>query len=204
MKTICKGLDVKHIFLSCLHIPGKWKAEGVALLPESMYCKTHQRSRPGMGQAGTISSFSVQFFPCQSSRESPFVLMFSYKWTHYGNSVVTAENIRRAREKQPWQEATSKLKVGDLVFVCDPDSGVFKPCYSPNYQIIAIHGSNRIEVQDKKGHKSLRRTGHVKKVEPVDKVCYQLLPEEVYKQFERASKLLIHPKDVPNIKMFTS
>ena len=70
-----------------------------------------------------------------------------------------------------------------------------------NYQITAIQGANRIEVQDEKGHKSVRRAGHVKGVEPVNKVCQQLPPEEVYKQFGRASKLLLHPKDVPDIKL---
>ena len=38
-------------------------------------------------------------------------------------------------------------------------------------------------------------------MEPVDKVCHQLPPEKVYKQFGRASKLLIHPKDVPDIEL---
>ena len=115
--------------------------------------------------------------------------------------MVTAENIRRAREKEPRKETSSKLQVGDLVFVGDPDSGIFEPRYSLNYQIIAIHSANRIEVQDEKGHKSVRRAGHVKRVEPVDKVCQQLPPEEVYKQFGRASKLLLHPKDVPDITL---
>ena len=78
---------------------------------------------------------------------------------------------------------------------------MFEPRYSPNYQIIAIHSANRIEVQDEKGHRSVRRAGHVKRIEPVDKVCQQLPPEEVYKQFGRASKLLLHPKDVPDIKL---
>ena len=93
------------------------------------------------------------------------------------------------------------MQVGDLVFIRDPDSGVFEPRYSPNYQIIAIHSANRIEVQDEKGHKSVRRAGHMKRIEPVDKVCQQLPPEEVYKQFGRASKLLLHPKDVPDVKL---
>ena len=83
--------------------------------------------------------------------------------------MVTAENICRAREKQPWQETTNKLQVGDLVFVSHPDSGVFEQRYSPNYRIIAIHGANRIEVQDEKGHKSVQGTGYVKKIEPVEK-----------------------------------
>ena len=78
---------------------------------------------------------------------------------------------------------------------------MFEPRYSPNYRIIAIHGANRIEVQDEKGHKSVRRAGHIKRIDPVDKICQQLPPEEVYKQFGRASKLLLHPKDVPDIKL---
>ena len=102
---------------------------------------------------------------------------------------MTAENIHRARKKEPRKETSSKLQVGDLVFVRDPDSGVFKPIYSLNYQIIAIHGANRIEVQDEKGHKSVRGAGHMKRIEPVDKVCQQLPPEEMYKQFGRASEL---------------
>ena len=48
---------------------------------------------------------------------------------------------------------------------------------------------------------AVRRAGHVKRIEPVDKVCQQLPPEEVYKQFGRTSKLLLHPKDVPDIKL---
>ena len=99
--------------------------------------------------------------------------------------MVTAENICRARDKVPRKEVCNKLQVEDLVFVRDPDSGVFEPRYSPNYQIIAIHGTNRIEVQDEKGHRSVRRAGHMKRIEPVDKVCRQLPPEEVYKQFGR-------------------
>ena len=97
--------------------------------------------------------------------------------------MVTAENIHRAREKGPSRKTSSKLQIGDLVFVRDPDSGVFEQWYSPNYRIIAIHGANRIEVQDEKGHKSVRRAGHVKRIDPVDKICQQLPPEEVYKQF---------------------
>ena len=115
--------------------------------------------------------------------------------------MVVAEDISRAREKQPQQETTSKLHVGNLVFVCDPDSGIFEPGYSPNYQIITTHRSNIIEVQDEKGHKSFRRAGHVKKVKPVDIVCQQLTPEEIYKKYGRACKLLLHPKDIPDIEL---
>ena len=67
--------------------------------------------------------------------------------------TVAAENIRRAREKHPWQKAAGpRFQVNDLVLVKDPDLAVFEPRYMPNYRIVAIHGKNRIEVQGEKGH----------------------------------------------------
>ena len=71
----------------------------------------------------------------------------------------------------------------------------------PNYRVTAIFGRNRIEVQDEKGNKSLRRAAHVKVCQPVDKVIEQLPPQTVYEQYGRTSKLLIHPKDVPHIPL---
>ena len=92
--------------------------------------------------------------------------------------TVVAENIRKAQEKQPRQETpTPKLKVNDLVLVRDPDSAAFEPKYMPNYRITAMYGRNRIEVQDEKGNKSVRRAAHVKICQPVEKVIYQLPPE---------------------------
>ena len=116
--------------------------------------------------------------------------------------TVAAKNIRRAREKHPRQETVeNKFQVNDLVLVKDLESAVFEPRYMPNYRIVAIHGKNRIEVQDEKGHKSIRRSGHVKPCQPTEKVCHQLPPQEVYEQYGRTPKLLIHPKDVPHIPL---
>ena len=116
--------------------------------------------------------------------------------------TVVAENIRRAREKQPRQETPStKIHVNDLVLVKDPDSAAFDPKYMPNYRVTAVYGRNRIEVQDEKGNKSVRRAAHVKLCEPVDKVIHQLPPQAVYEQYGRRSKLLIHPKDVPEVPL---
>ena len=56
-------------------------------------------------------------------------------------------------------------------------------------------------MQDEKGNKSLRRAAHVKVCEPVDKVINQLPPQSVYEQYGRRSKLVIHPKDVPEISL---
>ena len=87
------------------------------------------------------------------------------------------------------------------MLVKDPESAVFKPRYMPNYRVTAIFGRNRIEVQDEKGNKSVRRKAHVKVCHPVDKVINQLPPQMVYEQYGRTSKLLIHPNDVPQIPL---
>ena len=71
----------------------------------------------------------------------------------------------------------------------------------PNYRVTAIFGRNRIEVQDEKGNKSVRRAAHVKVCQPADKVIDQLPPKTVYEQYGRTSKLLIHPRDVPHIPL---
>ena len=115
---------------------------------------------------------------------------------------MVAENIHKARERQPRQETASlKLQVNDLVLVKDPESAAFNPKYMPNYRVTAVHGRNRIEVQDEKGNKSVRRAAHVKICEPVEKVITQLPPQKVYEEYGRASKLLIHPKDVPEVPL---
>ena len=64
-----------------------------------------------------------------------------------------------------------------------------------------MYGRNRIEVQYEKGNKSVRRAAHIKICEPVDKVINQLPPQTVYEQYGRSSKLLIHPKDVPDVPL---
>ena len=76
--------------------------------------------------------------------------------------AVVAENVKKVRDQQPQkEEAPLRLKVNDLVMVKDPDAAVFQPRYQPNYRVTAIFGNNRIEVQDEKGHKLVRRSAHV-------------------------------------------
>ena len=72
--------------------------------------------------------------------------------------TVLVQNIRKAREKVPKkEEEPHKFKVNDMVLVKDPDAAVFEPRYEPNFRVTAIFGNNRIEVQDERGHKSIRR-----------------------------------------------
>ena len=64
----------------------------------------------------------------------------------------------------------------------------------------AIFGNNRIEVQDERGHKSVRRSAHVKYIDPSEKVEKQLPSEEVVKNYGRSTKLLLAPKDIPDLQ----
>ena len=86
-----------------------------------------------------------------------------------------------------------------MVLVKDPDAAVFEPKYQTNFRVTAIFGNNRIEVQDEKGHKSLRRSAHVKYIAPSEKVIQQLPSEQVLRNYGRSTKLLLAPKDIPDL-----
>ena len=114
--------------------------------------------------------------------------------------TIVVQNIRKAREKLPKkEEEPHKFKVNDMVLVKNPDAAVFKPRYQPNFRVTAIFGNNRLEVQDERGHKSVRRSAHVKYIDPSEKVEKQLPSEEVVKNYGRSSKLLIAEKDIPDL-----
>ena len=113
---------------------------------------------------------------------------------------IMVQNIRKAREKLPKKEdEPHNFKVNDMVLVKDPDAAVFEPRYQPNFRVTAIFGNNRIEVQDKRGHKSIRRSAHVKYIAPSEKVVKQLPNEQVLKNYGRSSKLLLAEKDIPDL-----
>ena len=115
--------------------------------------------------------------------------------------TIVVQNIRKAREKLPKkEEEPHKFKVNDMVLVKDPDAAVFEPRYQPNFRVTAIFGNNRIEVQDERGHKSVKRSAHVKYIAPSEKVVNQLPSEEVVKNYGRSAKLLLAPKDIPDLQ----
>ena len=227
MKQICEELDIKQVFSPVYTPQANGRLEGWHRFLKSCIAKHIRGAEVEWDDLIPLAVSAYNFFPCQSSKESPFVLMFGRdpitpiakllepKLKFYGEKgvslrmdtlrklyTVVAENIRKAREKQPRQGTTPpKVQVNDLVLVKDPESAVFEPRYMPNYRVTAIFGRNRIEVQDEKGNKSLRRAAHVKVCQPVDKVIDQLPPQTVYEQYGRTSKLLIHPKDVPHIPL---
>ena len=117
--------------------------------------------------------------------------------------MLTAENVKRAREgRDPAEIAKQEniFKVNDLVLVRDVTSGAFAPRYMPNYRIVEIHGPNRIVVRDEKGIDSVRRLSHLKACELKDKVATMVPDADKYRQFGRNTKLLLHPKDVPDLQ----
>ena len=227
MKQICQELDIKQVFSPVYTPQANGRLEGWHRFLKACIAKHIRGTDVEWDDLIPLAVLAYNFFPCQSSKESPFVLMFGRdpivpvakllepKLKFYGDKevslrmdtlcklyTVVAENIRNARKKQPRQETPGpKLEINDLVLVKDPDSVVFEPRYMPNYRVTAIYGKNRIEVQDEKGNKSVRRAAHVKLCNPADKVAGQLPPQTVYEQYGRRSKLLIHPKDVPHIPL---
>ena len=227
MKQICEELEIKQVFSPVYTPQSNGRLEGWHRFLKACIAKHIRGADVEWDDLIPLAVSAYNFFPCQSSKESPFVLMFGRdpitpiakllepRLKFYGEKgegvdmntlrklyTVVAENIRRAREKQPQQEPPpTKLQVNDLVLVKDPESAAFDPKYMPNYRITAVYGRNRIEVQDERGNKSVRRAAHVKICEPVDKVINQLPPQAVYEQYGRRSKLLIHPKDVPEVPL---
>ena len=114
--------------------------------------------------------------------------------------TIVVQNIRKAREKLPRkEEEPHKFKINDMVLVKDPDAAVFEPRYQPNFRVTAIFGNNRIEDQDERGHKSIRRSAHVKYIAPSEKVVKQLPSEQLLKNYGRSSKLLLAEKDLSDL-----
>ena len=86
------------------------------------------------------------------------------------------------------------------MLVRDVTSGAFALRYSPNYRIVAIHGPNRIMVRDEKGNESVRRASHLKQCNLKDKVGTMVSKQDEYNSFVRSTKLLLHPRDVPDLQ----
>ena len=224
MKQVCETLGVKHIFSPVYTPESNGRLEGWHRFFKACIAK-HIRGGVEWDELVPLAVSAYNFFPCQSSKESPFILMFSRdpitpvakllepRPRYYGEQgsalkmdtlrrlyMIVVQNISKAREKLPKKEdEPHNFKVNDMVLVKDPDAAVFEPRYQPNFRVIAIFGNNRIEVQDEWGHKSIRRSAHVKYIEPSEKVVKQLPSEQVLKNYGRSSKLLLAEKDIPDL-----
>ena len=225
MHEVCDTLGLKHIFSPVYTPQSNGRLEGWHRFFKACIAKHIHGGGVEWDELVPLAVSAYNFFPCQSSKESPFILMFGRdpimpvakllepRPRYYGERgsalkmdtlrrlyTVVAENICKAREKLPKkEEEPHNFKVNDLVLVKDPDAAVFEPRYQPNFRVTAIFGNNRIEVQDEKGHKSLRRSAHVKYIAPSEKVIQQLPSEQVVKNYRRSTKLLLAPKDIPDL-----
>ena len=191
MDNICTKLGIKRVFTPVYTPECNGKLEGWHKFFKACVAKHIWGNSVEWDELVPLAAAAYNFFPCQVSKESPFVLMFGRDpitpfcqllepapryWGDRGGQLkmdalqrmyaVAAQNIKWARDKQKTveqEEVVQKLKVNDLVLVRDPDSPVFHPKYLPNYRVKEIHGNNRIVVQDEKGNTSTRRSSHVKK-----------------------------------------
>ena len=226
MRQVCETLGVKHIFSPMYTPESNGHLEGWHRFFKTCIAKHIHGRGVEWDELVPLAVSAYNFFPCQSSKESPFVLMFGRdpitpvakllepRPRYYGERgsalkvdtlrrlyTVVVQNICKAREKIPKkQEEPHSFKVNDMVLVKDPDAAVFEPKYQPNFRVTAIFGNNRIEEQDECGHKSIRRSAHVKHIEPSEKIVQQLLSEQVLKSYGRSSKLLLAAKDIPNLQ----
>ena len=226
MHEVCDTLGLKHIFSPVYTPQSNGRLEGWHRFFKACIAKHIRGGGVEWDELVPLAVSAYNFFPCQSSKESPFVLMFGRdpitpvakllepRPRYYGERgtvlkmdtlrrlyTIVANNIRKAREKLPKkEEEPHKFKVNDMVLVKDPDAAVFEPRYQPNFRVTAIFGNNRIEVQDERGHKSVRRSAHVKYIAPSEKVVNQLPMEQVVKNYVRSSKLLLPEKDIPDLE----
>ena len=226
MRQVCETLGVKHIFSPVYTPESNRHFEGWHRFFKACIAKHIRGEGVKWDKLVPLAVSAYNFFPCQSSKESPFVLMFGRdpitpvakllepRPRYYGERgstlkmdmlrrlyMVVVQNIRKAREKMPKKEdEPHSFKVNDVVLVKDSDAAVLEPRYQRNFRVTAIFGNNRIEVQDERGHKSIRRSAHVKYIEPSEKVIQQLPSEQVLKNYGRSSKLLLAAKDVQDLQ----
>ena len=116
--------------------------------------------------------------------------------------LVTAENIKRARnQRDPSNQTETKaaFKVNDQVLVRDVMSGAFAPRYTPHKRVVAVHGPNRIVIVDEKGNETVRRASHMKHCDAKTKFASMVPENNEYEKFGRSTKLLLHPKDIPEL-----
>ena len=230
MKQVCETLGVKHIFSPVYTPESNRHFEGWHRFFKACIAKHIRGGGVEWDELVPLAVSAYNFFLCQSSKELPFVLMFGRdpftpvakllepRLRYYGERgsalkmdmfrrlyMIVVQNICKAREKLPKKEdEPHNFKVNDMVLVKDPDAAVFEPRFQPNFRVTAIFGNNRIEVQDEQGHKSIRRSAHVKYIEPSGKVVKQLPSEQVLKNYGRSSKLFLAEKDILDLHFDTT
>ena len=167
MHEVCDTLGLKHIFSPVYTPQSNGRLEGWHRFFKACIAKHIRGGGVESDELVPLAVSASNFFPCQSSKESPFVLMFGRdpitpvakllqpRPRYYGERggalkldtlrrlyTIVVQNIRKAREKLPKkEEEPHKFKVNDMVLVKDPDAAVFEPRYQPNFRVTAIFGN---------------------------------------------------------------
>ena len=228
MDELCRQLNVKRVYSPVYTPEANGRLEAWHRFFKACIAKHIRGNTAEWDEIVPLAGAAYNFFPCQASGESPFVLMFRRDpitpfakllepapryWGDRGDHLkmdllrklylLTAENVKRAREGRDPAEITRQrndLKVNDLVLVRDLTSGAFAPRYMPNYRIVAVHGPNRITVRDEKGNEIVRRASHLKMCDWKQKITSMVPDQGEHDKFGRSTKLLLHPKDIPNVQ----
>ena len=227
MDEICERLGVKHIYSPVYTPQANGKLEGFHRFFKACIGKHVRGNEIEWDQVVPLAASAYNFFPCASSRESPFFLMFGRDPIAPFNSLleplpkyygqrgghlemdalqrmyqVTAHNLKQAREKESDpEERRQKFKVGDLVLTKDINTNVFDPKFTPDFRVVAIYGPNNIKVKDAAGKTQVRRAAHLKLMDPVDRVISQLPAKETFEKFGRNCKVQLPVKNIPDLQI---
>ena len=228
MDELCRQLNIKRVYSPVYTPEANGRLEAWHRFFKACVAKDIQGNAAESNEVVPLAAAAYNFFPYQTAGESPFVLMFGRDpitpftkllepapryWRDHGGHLkmdllkklylLTAENVKRAREGRDPTEITEQknnFKINDMVLVRDVTSGAFALRYMPNYRVLETHGPNRIVVRDEKGVESVRRASHLKVCELKDKVAAMLPDKDKYRKCGRNTKLLLHPKDVPDLQ----
>ena len=141
MGEVCETLGVKHIFSPVYTPQSNRRLEGWHRFFKACIVKHIHGGGVKWDELVPLVVSAYNFFPCQSSKESPFILMFGRdpitpvakplepRPRYYGERggalkmdtlrrlhTIVVQNIRKAREKLPKkEEEPHNLKVNDMV-----------------------------------------------------------------------------------------
>ena len=224
---LCKQLEIKRVYSPVYTAEGNGRLEAWHCFCKACVAKHIPGNADEWDEVVLLVAAAYNFFPCQSTGESPFVLIFGRdpvtpfaklleptprSWGDRGSHLkmdllkklylVTAENVKRAKEwRDPARKEseTTAFKVNDKVLVRDVNSGAFAPRYTPHYRVVAVHIPNRIVVRDEKWSERVRRASHLTHCDTKTKFTSMVPENSEYTQFGRSTKLLLHTKDVPEL-----
>ena len=224
---LCAQLEIKRVYSPVYTPEANGRLEAWHRFFKACVAKHVRGNAAEWDEVVPLAAAAYNFFPCQSTGESPFVLMFGRDpitlfakllepapryWGDRGGYLkldllkklylVTAENIKRAKDRRDpasQTEVKTMFKVNDQVLVRDVTSGAFAPRYTPHNRVVAVHGPNRIVIVDEKGNETVRRASHLKHCDAKTKFASMVPENNEYEEFGRSTKLLLHPKDVPEL-----